>query len=196
MEEIPTLFIEIPFAGVTHSTTPTLTLIKGRLSEGFWRQLSEIIPVLPPEQPSLCCSVGFWRRKDVWVPDLEPLHNCAGEVRAWRSERLLYRGRNAERLDTSGTTAPATFDSPAQTGSLQQRHRHFLSCSFTLCLRFCETFRSFSVRIHFLGNVWVEWLMWKMNTEHSTTILVVHGIVTHNSQPDWQLSLSTWTSSG
>lgn len=34
-EEIPTLFLEKPFAGVAHSTTPTLTLIKGRLSEGF-----------------------------------------------------------------------------------------------------------------------------------------------------------------
>lgn len=55
-------------------------------------------------------------------------------MRAWRSERLLYRGRNAEHLDTSSTTAPATFDSPAKTGSLQKWHRHFLTCSFTLCV--------------------------------------------------------------
>lgn len=76
---------------------------------------------LPPEQPPPCCSVGFWRQKDAWVPDLEPPRSRAGEQRAWRSERLLCRDRNAERLDTRSTTAPATFGSPAGTSSLHDR---------------------------------------------------------------------------
>lgn len=128
----PNFVFRNTFCCVAHSTTPTLTLIKGRPAvwrfqslssipfQQIERQLLEIIPVLPPEQPFLCCSVGFWRQKDVWVPDLEPLHSHGGEVRARRSERLLYHGRNAEHLDTSSTTAPATFDSPAKTGSLQK----------------------------------------------------------------------------
>lgn len=62
-------------------------------------------------------------------------------------------------------------------------HSHFV-------FSFFFSFRTFSMRIYFLGNVWLGWLRWEMNTEHSTTILVVHGIVTHNLRPDWQLGPS------
>lgn len=74
--------------------------------------------ILPQEQPPLYCSVEFWKRKDVWVPDQEPPHSHEEEVKAGRAESLLCHGRNAGNLCKHSTTVPATPDSPAATDSL------------------------------------------------------------------------------
>lgn len=56
---------------------------------------------------------------DVWVLSPAPLRSCGEEGRAGRAEDLLCHGRNEESPGTHSTTAPATSDSPALTGSLQ-----------------------------------------------------------------------------
>lgn len=77
-----------------------------------------MLSILPPELPPLCCSVGFGRQRDVWVPALGPLRSRGEEVKTGRSEGLLCHGRSAGSLCTRNTTVPATPDLPAPTGSL------------------------------------------------------------------------------